>query len=38
MKTEVKAMVLDKQVADLDDRTVDSLNGALPKTEEHNFL
>jgi hypothetical protein len=38
MKTEVKAVVLDKQVAELNDRTVDSLNGALLETKEHNFL
>jgi hypothetical protein len=38
MKTEMQAMALDKQVAELDDRTADSLNGAIPKIGEHNFL
>jgi hypothetical protein len=38
MKIEVKAVVLDKQMAELDDQTMDSLNGTLPEIEEHNFL
>jgi hypothetical protein len=38
MKTEMQAMVLDKQMTELDDRTVDSLNGASPEIGEHNFL
>jgi hypothetical protein len=38
MKTEMQAMALDKQVAKLDDRTADSLNGAIPEIGEHNFL
>jgi hypothetical protein len=38
MKIEVHAVALDKQVAELDDRTVDSLNGAIPEIGEHNFL
>jgi hypothetical protein len=38
MKTEVHAVVLDKQMAELDDRIVDSLNGAIPEIGEHNFL
>jgi hypothetical protein len=31
MKIEVQAMVFDKQVAELDDRTADSLNCAIPE-------
>jgi hypothetical protein len=38
MKTKVQAVALDKQVAELDDRTADSLNGAIPEIGEHNFL
>jgi hypothetical protein len=38
MKTEVQAVVLNKQMTELDDRTMDSLNGAIPKIWEHNFL
>jgi hypothetical protein len=37
-KTEVQAVVPDRQVAELDDRIVDSLNGAIPEIGEHNFL
>jgi hypothetical protein len=38
MKIEVQAMALDKQVVELDDRTADSLNGAISEIGEHNFL
>jgi hypothetical protein len=38
MKSLVQSMALDKQMADLDDRTVDSLNGVIPEIGEHNFL
>jgi hypothetical protein len=34
----MQAMVLDKQVAEHDDQTTDSLNGAIPEIGEHNFL
>jgi hypothetical protein len=38
VKSSVQAVALDKQMAELDDRTVDSLNGAIPEIGEHNFL
>jgi hypothetical protein len=38
MKIEVQVVVLDRQVVELDDRTADSLNGAIPEIGEHNFL
>ena len=38
MKTKVQAVALDKQVVELDDRTADSLNGALHQIDKHNFL
>jgi hypothetical protein len=38
MKTEVQAVVLDKQMVELDDRTADSLNDVLHQIDEHNFL
>jgi hypothetical protein len=38
MKTEVQAVVLDKQMVELDDRIADSLNDALHQIDEHNFL
>jgi hypothetical protein len=38
MKTEVQVVALDKQVAELDDRTAGSLNSAISEIGEHNFL
>jgi hypothetical protein len=38
MKTKVQTVALDEQMAELDDRIVDSLNGAIPEIGEHNFL
>jgi hypothetical protein len=38
VKTEVQAVALNKQVVKLDDRTADSLNGALHQIDKHNFL
>jgi hypothetical protein len=38
MKTEMHVVALDKQVDELDDRTADSLNDAIPEIGEHNFL
>jgi hypothetical protein len=31
-------MALVKQMAELDDRTMDNLNGTIPEIEDHNFL
>jgi hypothetical protein len=31
MKIEVQVVVLDRQVVELDDRTADRLNGAIPE-------
>jgi hypothetical protein len=38
VKSLVQAEALDKQMAELDDQTADSLNGAIPVIGEHNFL
>jgi hypothetical protein len=38
MTTVVQVVALDKQVAELDDRIANSLNGEILEIGEHNFL